>query len=197
MRWYAHHIENILCASQTLGFFLGACSSSPERETKEERISGLTNGDLLREMDSLVALIEGIGKRPNFDSMMRNKLVDEVVGLVEEDGVMAMSEIFVMVNEFKERIGCLIFGEGVELVCAMKRLEECRESVMVVVVTLEVGEAKRLWESVRELKDEAGHVCREEEGKRVTRYRAIESDRFAGRVLNSIDLVRFPSARFL
>ena len=31
-------------------------------------------------MDSLVALIEEIEKKPNFDSMMRNKLVDEVVG---------------------------------------------------------------------------------------------------------------------
>ncbi|XLR03501.1 hypothetical protein S83_069699, partial [Arachis hypogaea] len=211
VRWYAHHIENILCASRTLGFFFLSASppspSSPARENKEERVSCLTNGDLLRELDSLVALIEGITKKPHHNNKIeedysKNKLVDEVVGLVEEDAVMAVSEVSARVNEFKERMGLLSFGEGVELVCILKRLEECREQLVACCSCLmQKGEKKRFWECVRELKEVAGKnvLCTEEEGKRVGRpERKTESDRFLdGRVvLNSVDLVRFPSSRF-
>lgn len=147
-------------------------------------------------MDSLLVLVEGIGKRPSSSLTTKNKLVDEIVGLVENDGVVGLSELYVRVNEFRERLGSLSFGEGVELVCGMKRLEVCKEKMMVGM--LEVAEGKRLWESVRELKEK--EVYREEEGKvfeMVARNRASESDRFGARVRNSADLVRFPSSRFL
>lgn len=154
-------------------------------------------------MDSLLALVEGIGKRPDYYSSSaistKNKLVDEIVGLVENDGVVGLSELYVRVEEFRERLGSLSFGEGVELVCGMKRLEECKERMMVGM--LEVAEGERLWESVRELKEKEGvEVYREEEGKlfkTVTKNRASESERFGARVRNSADLVRFPSSRFL
>ncbi|MED6146154.1 hypothetical protein PIB30_031968 [Stylosanthes scabra] len=213
VRWYAHHIENILFASRTLGsFFLAPTMGSPVREKKEEMVSSLTNGDLLRELDSLVALLEGIATKPNHynnnningDYYNKNKLVEEVVGLVEEDAVMAVSEVSVRVNEFKERMGLLSFGEGVELVCILKRLEECKDEIVAcsLSVVMEKGGARRFWESVKELKEVAGKnvLCtEEEEGKRVGRsQRRTESERFLhGRVvLNSVDLVRFPSSRF-
>ncbi|MED6127577.1 hypothetical protein PIB30_089346 [Stylosanthes scabra] len=211
VRWYAHHIENILFASRTLGSFFLAPTASPVREKKEERVSSLTNGDLLRELDSLVTLLEGIATKPNQnnningDYFNKNKLVDEVVGLVEEDAVMAVSEVSVRVKEFKERMGLLSFGEGVELVCMLKRLEECRDEIVACslsVVVTEKGGGKRFWESVRELKEVAGKnvLCTEEEGKRVGRsQRRTESERFLdGKVvlINSVDLVRFPSSRF-
>ncbi|KAK7280967.1 hypothetical protein RIF29_08566 [Crotalaria pallida] len=168
-------------------------STTTIKET-QERVSGLTNGDLLSEMDSLLELVEGIGRRPSYSSSKENKLVDEIVGLVEDDGVVALTEVYVRVNEFRERVGSLSFGEGVELVCCMKRLEDCKERMMVSM--LEMAEEQRLWDSTRELKE---RVYREEGKvlKMVTRHRASESDRFAGRVQNSVVLAKFPSSRFM
>ncbi|KAJ1398542.1 hypothetical protein SESBI_31021 [Sesbania bispinosa] len=201
VRWYAQHIENLLCASRTLGFYIGA-TTQVVPETKEERVSGLTNSDLLREIDSLLVLVEGIGKIPNSaysnEGNNKNKLVVEIVGLVEEDWVAALSEVWVRVNEFRERerLVCLGFGERVELVYALKRLEECRERSIV-----EVAWERKFWDLVRELKEKIGkmEVYREDEKvwKKVAGQRKTESDRFAGRVLNSVDFIRFPSARFL
>ncbi|XP_061375725.1 putative clathrin assembly protein At4g40080 [Gastrolobium bilobum] len=201
VRFYAHHIEQLLCTSRILGFFLGASSSTQGKETHEETVAGLTNADLLREIDSLLALVEGIGKRPNPVSTNGNKLVVEIVGLVEEDGVEALREVSIRVNEFRERMGSLSFGEGVELVYAMKRLEECIERVMMMMMVLEVAHVQRLWDSVRELKEKAEIELYKEERKvyrTVTRHREIDSVRINGTVLNSVGLVQFPSSsRFL
>lgn len=207
VRWFAQHIEHLLCASRTLGFFL----LDDTKPGRPEWIPGLANGELFREIEALVALVEGIGKRPisTASSTQGNnkRLVVEILGLVEEDGVAALSEVLVRVNEFglRERLGYVGFGEGVELVCVVKRLEECRERMMVRM--MEVAEEWRFWDSVRELKEKVGRIgkglYREEEERKmcrtVTKQGAItESERFAaGRVLNSVDFIGFPSSRFL
>ncbi|RDY06315.1 putative clathrin assembly protein, partial [Mucuna pruriens] len=159
VRWYAKHVEQLLWACRSVGFFLDAAA-------EEERASGLTNDELLREVDALVTVIEGIGGIPDAASTERNKLITEIVGLVEEDGVAALSEVFVRVKEFGERLECLSYEELVEVVNVLNRLEKCREIVMV---------SERLWESVRELKEKV-EVYREQ-GK--TRVRATNSDSFA------------------
>lgn len=193
VRWYAEYIENLLCASRTLGFFLG-------ETTSEKGVSYLTNSDLLRETDSLLALMEGIGKRPNTPMSEQNKVVVEIMDLVEDDGVMVMNEVLVRVKEFgeREKLGCLGFGEVVELVCVLKRLEICRERMMMM---MEVVEEKKFWDLVRELKEKVGRMkVYREEGRlssTVTKDRRTESDRFDDRVLRSVDSIRFPSSRFL
>ncbi|KAG4975360.1 putative clathrin assembly protein At4g40080 [Glycine soja] len=182
VRWYAKHVEQLLWASRIVGFL----------PTEKEKASGLTNEELLRETEALLTLLEGIGNIPNAASMEGNRLVSEVATLVEEDGVAVLSEIFLRVNEFRERLVCLGFGEVVELVYVLNRLGKCKE---ILVIT----EKQKLWDLVRELKVkiEKMEVYREEGKRTVTTQRATKSDRFALTLVNSVDLGRFPSARFL
>ena len=105
-------------------------SSVNAGESEEERVSGLTNADFLVEMDSLLKLMEEIGRKPEAESTNRNKLVDEIVNLVTEDWGFVMKEVWVRVKEFRERLGCLSFGETVELVCELKRIEERKEMMV-------------------------------------------------------------------
>lgn len=159
---------------------------------------GFTHSDLLKETESLLDLMEVIGKRPTTPSTrgQKNKVVVEIIELVENDGVVAMGEVLVRVKEFgeRERLGCLGFGEVVELVYVLKRLEMCKGRITM----MDVAEEKRFWDSVRELKEKVGKMkVFREEGKvhrTVRQERATESDRFDGRVVSSI---QFPSSRFL
>ncbi|CAI8598182.1 unnamed protein product [Vicia faba] len=170
VRWYAEYIEHLLCASRTLGYFLR--ETTTVKETHEERVSSLVSGDLLREIDSLVAMMEGIGKRPNIPTMeQKNKVVVEIMDLVEDDEVVVVNEVLVRVKEFgeRERLGSLGFGEVVELVCVLKRLEMCRERMVMVM------EEKRFWNLVIELKEKVGKMkVYRDEGKV---YRTVGKDR--------------------
>ncbi|XP_027367198.1 putative clathrin assembly protein At4g40080 [Abrus precatorius] len=193
VRWFAQHIEQLLCTSRILGFFLG---NSNSRNNREERVSGLTNADLLTEFDSLVSLVEGICKRPNPACNNGNRLVDEIVSLARGDWDVIGIEVCVRVSEFRERLGGFKFGEAVELVCCLKRLEQCEE----IVVMMEGSRESRLWDSAKELKEKVGMGVYREEGKLVNESRKLrvsESDRFAARVLSYNDFLRFPSGRLL
>jgi len=165
----------------------------------EERASGLSNGEVLTETEALLAVIEGIGGIPDAASMEGNKVVGEISSMVEEDVIVALSEVLVRVNELRERFGCLSFGEVVELVYVMNRLEKCKEVVEEVVVVAE--KQRLLWDAVREVKEKVEKkVFREEEKTmRTQRHRATKSDRFQFPTffIDSVDLVRFPSARLL
>lgn len=158
-------------------------------------MSGLTNSDLLTEFDSLVDLVEAIYKMPEHNGN-RNALVEEIVKLARGDWRVVQVEVRVRVSEFKERLGGLMFGEAVELVCCLKRLEQCEERV---VEMIEGSRELRLWDLVREVKDKAGIEVYREEGKlrkETSKLRVSESDRFSARVLNSRDFLQFPSQRF-
>ncbi|WVZ06187.1 hypothetical protein V8G54_019533 [Vigna mungo] len=167
----------------------------------EERASGLSNGELLRETEALLAVIEGIGGIPDAASMEGNKLVGEIWIVVEEDVVVALSEVLVRVNELRERFGCLSFGEVVELVYVLNRLEKCKETVEEVVVVVVAEKRRLLWDVVREVKEKVEKKVFREEGKtmRRQRHRTTKSERFEFPTLliDSLDLVRFPSARLL
>ncbi|KAK7318660.1 hypothetical protein RJT34_03365 [Clitoria ternatea] len=182
VRWFARHIESLLCVSRSLGLFLG---SSYDRE---ERVSGLTNVELVGELESLVGLIEGICKRPD-GSDNGNALVEEIVRLARGDWGVVEVEVEVRMNEVRERLGCFKFGEAVELVCCLKRLEEIHEF--------------RFWGLVRDLKEKLGlgfHLYKDDPKrlKDTTNLRFSESDRFSGpSLLASRDFLRFNSARFL
>lgn len=118
-----------------------------------------------------------------------------VVSLVGDDWVSIVSELGARVKELRERLrlNCLSFGEGIELVCTLKKLEECKERRMMVV-------EENFWNLVREVKEKAGMEAYRENVKLlkpVKRQRATESHRFAGSVLKSANLVPFSSGRML
>ncbi|CAN1829204.1 Putative clathrin assembly protein At4g40080 [Linum perenne] len=206
VRWYARYLEQLLYASRVLGFFLCSASSAPEKEKAEERVSAMVNSDLVKETDSLVGLIEEIGKLPESLQLEGNRLIGEIRDLVSDDFLSAVNDVSVRVEEFKHRVGRLSFGESVELVCVLKRLERCRERL---------GESwtrKRvliegLWSAAREVLDAAAAAAAEEEeekcgggGRLLLTWRrkeqGSESDRFGSRVLSFSDSFKGSSVRF-
>ncbi|KAJ7945445.1 putative ENTH/ANTH/VHS superfamily protein [Quillaja saponaria] len=198
VRWYAQYIEHLLCTSRVLGFFLGSSSRSitEDKEAREQKVSSLLNNDLLRETDSLVGLVEENCRNPDSVHASGNKLVDEIINLASEDCVSTITEVSIRVNEFNERIGSLTFGEAVDLVCNLKRLEDCKR-VVLVVQTKKKPSMDGFWDLIREVKERIGmEKLYREEGK-LRKERTSESARFARRVLNPGALVRFPSGRLL
>jgi len=100
-------------------------------------------------------------------------------------------------SEFKERFGGFKFGEAVELVCGLKRLEQCKEKILAM---MDEARELKLWDMVTLVKDMAEiEVCREERKLRrdTPKLRVSESDRFSGRVLNTRHFLVFPSGRLL
>lgn len=131
----------------------------------------------------------------NDDDKNKNKMVDEIVNLVCEDWVVIEREVCVELSEFKERLGFLEFGEVVELVCCLKRLEDCREKVMMNLV-----DSEALWDLVSDVKVKVGLEVYKDKGrvrKEGRKLRFSESHRFSARVLDSRDFLRFPSGRLL
>ncbi|KAG6725235.1 hypothetical protein I3842_02G022700 [Carya illinoinensis] len=197
VRWYAQYIETLLSTSRVLGFFIASSSYSSEKDKQEEKITALMDKELLVEVVSLVGLIEEFCKRPDPLHVEGNKLVEEIMGFVCEDHFSAINEVSVRVSEFRERLGGLSFGESVELVCALTRLENCKERLY------ELSTRKRsvmdsFWCLIGEIKEGAG--MEKDEGKLMIRVRsekAGESARYGERVLiRSRDSVRFSSGRF-
>ncbi|XVF15263.1 hypothetical protein REPUB_Repub09cG0136000 [Reevesia pubescens] len=186
VRWYALYLENLLSTSRILGFFLCSTSSSVDKDKEEEKVSFLVNKELLKEINSLGNLLEQISKRPDYLHANGNILVDEVLGLVGEDYLSSINEVSIRVSEFRERLSCLSFSDSVELVCSLKRLEDCKERL------LELSQRKKMlietvWGSISEIKDQAGNskVYREE-GRLLTmgnKNKISESARFGERVL--------------
>lgn len=198
VRWYANYIESLLYTSRILGFFLSSSSCTTEKDNQEQQISALMNKDLLKEIVSLVGLLEQICKIPDFLHLKCHKLMDEIMGFVGEDYLSAINEVSVRVNEFKERLDSLSFGESVELVCALKRLEDCKERLSVLSTTKR-DHIGSFWNLISEIKERVGSKKEyKDEGKlviEVRRERGSESARFAKRVLRSTDSVRFSSGR--
>lgn len=167
------------------------------RENKEHRISSFLNVDLIKELDSLVVLIEEICKVPDNLAAEGDKLVKEIMGLLLSDYVSSVNEILLRLGEFNERLSSLSFGDSVELVCGLKRLQDCRERLSVLYVVNKPS-IELMWGSVQELKDRIGMLNRE--GGRFltwgTREIGTESARFEHRVSLRGDSVRFQSGRF-
>ncbi|XVE83091.1 hypothetical protein DITRI_Ditri16bG0059400 [Diplodiscus trichospermus] len=200
VRWYALYLENLLSTSRVLGFFLCSTSSSVDTDKQEEKVSSLVNSELLKEINSLVNLLEQISKSPDYLHANGNILVDDVLGLVGEDYLSSVNEVSIRVCEFRERLSCLSFVDSVELVCALKRLEDCKERLSSL-SQMKKALIETVWGSITEIKDQVGNskVYREE-GRLLTmgsRNKVSESARFGERVLKYGDSVKFSSGRFL
>ncbi|CAL5368480.1 unnamed protein product [Camellia sinensis] len=200
VRWYARYLETLLSTSRTLGFFLCSCSSTLEKDKQDERLSSFMTVDLIRDVDSLVGLIEEICKAPDSLHIEGNRLLDEIMGLVGGDYLSAVNEVSLRLNEFMERLSCLSFGESVELMCCLNRLEDCKERLVVGSFTIKKPSTETLWGLIRELKNRVGMIdVYRESGKLVSvgrREKGTESARFGDRVVKYGDSVQFSSSRF-
>ncbi|KAA3476275.1 ENTH/ANTH/VHS superfamily protein [Gossypium australe] len=200
VRWYALYLEYLLQTSRVLGFFLSSASSSVDKNEEEEKVSSLINSQLLKEINSLGNLIEQISRMPNSLHTNGNILVDEVLGMVNEDYLASTNEVSIRVSEFKERISCLSVFESVELGFALKRLEDCKERLSALGQMRNVL-VETVWGSISEMKDEVGNdELYGEEGRLMTmessKNKVSESSRYGERVLKPGDSVDFFSGRF-
>lgn len=168
-----------------------------EKEKKVDGVSSMMNADLIRDVDLLIVVMEELCKVPDGAlSVEGNKLLHELIGLVEDDYLLVANEIILRLGEFKERLGHLSFGESFELACNMRRLNECKERLLGSFIIKEHSMGGTLWGLIEDLQSRAGM---KEEGKLLTKEnkeRATESARFGERVLTSSDSVKFSSSRF-
>ncbi|CAI0422080.1 unnamed protein product [Linum tenue] len=202
VRWYARYLEQLLYASRVLGFFLCSTTSTAEKDRAEEKVSAMVTSDLVKEMDSLVGLMEEAGRKPESLHLKGNSIIGEILNFVGADFLSAINDVSVRVNEFKHRVSCLSFGESVELVCVLKRLEGCREKMVELSPTRKRVLIDGMWVAVREVLDKSTEACRGEKQGRLLltwggrREQGTESARFGGRVLSCSDSFRASSARF-
>ncbi|XP_022136401.1 putative clathrin assembly protein At4g40080 [Momordica charantia] len=202
VRWYAQYIETVLSTSRILGFFVASSSSIEEREKKSEQISAVFNSDLLRDTESLVGLIEETTKKPHSLHLNANKLVDRILGFVADDYLSAMKEISVRVTEFHQRLSCLSFGESVELVCVLKRLEDCKEKQSLGISAKYEILMDGFWGLIWETKNLIGETKENRDGTGaggkliMTTARMSDSGRFMERANIYRDSIRFGSERF-
>lgn len=195
-RWYALYLEQLLATSRILGFFLCSSSRSAEKDKDEENLSSLLNRDLIKEIDSVVHLLDEMSQRPESLNEDARILENEVTALVCEDSLSAINEVSMRVNEFKERLSCLSFVDSVELVCALRRLEGCKERLLVFTQRKRVL-MESFWWLIGEVKEKVGN---KDEGRYLTmgsRKKASASARFDGGVLVRDNSVRFSSGRLL
>ncbi|CAK9159127.1 unnamed protein product [Ilex paraguariensis] len=168
VRWYARYLETLISASRVLGFLLCSSPWTAEKDKEEERVSSSMNTELIRDVDSLVRVIEDMCEVPDSLLVEGNQLLQEVMGLLGGDYLSALNEVVLRLGEFKERLSYVSFGESVELVCALKRLEDCKER-LVVFITMKQPSTETLWGLIGELKD---------------RIKMIDVDREAGKLVN-------------
>lgn len=185
VRWYAKYLDTLLSASRDLGFFL---SNSRDKDQEEEKVSSMLDRDLLKEIDSLVGVIEETSKVPDYLHVEGNKLVSEVMEFVHHDYVCAINKVSLRISEFEERLSLMSFGDSVELTCALKRLEDCKERLCCL-FKKNKGSVETFWVLLSEMKGKVRTVKgNREEGRFVTtgmerRNRKSESARFDERVL--------------
>ncbi|CAK9169702.1 unnamed protein product [Ilex paraguariensis] len=196
VRWYARYLETLLSSSRTLGYYLRSPPWNIDKDKEEERVSSSMNLDLIRDVDSLVEVIEELCKLPDSLLVEDNKLLYEVMGLLRGDYLSAVNEVLLRLSEFKERLSCLSFGESVELTCALKRLEDRRERLLEM-FKIKKPSMETLWVSIGELKGRVGMLEVDREGGKMVnrgrRRRASESTRF-DEVLKSADPFRHISS---
>ncbi|XP_047311046.1 putative clathrin assembly protein At4g40080 [Impatiens glandulifera] len=203
VRYYARYLETLLSTSRNLGFFLGSYSSTVEKDRQEERLSSFVNRDLIREIDSLVGLMEDICKIPDNLHVKGVELLLGITGFIGGDYLSVVKETVLRVIEFKERVGSMSFGQSVELTCALKRLEDCRERMeKVIMIPVRKLSMETLWVLTEELKEIMvgfdGGGGGGKEGRKIDREKMMrtESARLENRFLDRDNAVKFNSTRF-
>lgn len=197
VRWYARLLELLLSASVLLVSFPTAHRpfAKPDDDDDRERVTSLLDQDLISELDALVGIVEEMAGVPEMVAVEGSRLVAEAVRLVEADRVAAEHEIEIRVREMEERLGSLRFADSVELVCLLRRLENCRYRPWDRKPT--VGDW--FWAGVRDLMYRAEKVVlrKEEEERRVKREKASASARASDRIpVGANQAVRFGSTRW-
>lgn len=199
---YGLYLEHLISTSRIMGFFISSTSNTIQKHEYEEMVSSLTNSDLLREIDALVGLLEETCKIPDLPFSGGKSLADKIIHLVGEDYVSSINELYVRFNEFKERSNNILsFGDSIELVCALKRLESCKERLTEICHGIwKKAWIDGFWSLVREVKGMIGNL-EDDYGQIVgigRREKGYESARFTDRlVIGYSDAVRFSSGRFL
>ncbi|KAL1569667.1 putative clathrin assembly protein [Salvia divinorum] len=197
VRWYARFLETLLSTSRTLGYFLCSSSSSSLKENHERRISSLLNLDLIKELDSLSLLIEEICRAPDNLTVEGGVIVKEITALFLDDYISAVNELLLRLSELNERVSSLSFGDSIEVICGLKRLQNCKERLSDL-YSVEKPSIEMMWGLVQDLKDRI-ETLNKEGGKFLTwrtRESGTESARFEQRLLMGVDSMKFQSGRF-
>ncbi|KAF6166817.1 hypothetical protein GIB67_005693 [Kingdonia uniflora] len=200
VRWYARVLEYILCTFRIMGFFICSVTSHPNssKQEHEEKVSALMNIDLIKEIDTLTGFIEELCRAPELLNIRDKGLVHEVMRLMGEEFSSSQREILIRLSELEQRVGTLSFGDSVELVCIFKRLESCKERLLVLFINRKGGLGEVLWGLIRDLKEKV--TIEKECGERRLvkagwRGKFSESARFGERILRLGDSVMFSSGR--
>ena len=100
----------------------------------------------------MASLLEHICAQPESDlSLNGNRLVEESRGLVGQDYLLVVNEVSVRVTEFGERQSCLSFVDSVELICALRRLENCKETLPLSFNLVKMDLSESFWNMIREI----------------------------------------------
>ncbi|RAL43943.1 unnamed protein product [Cuscuta campestris] len=175
VRFYARYLETLLLAS----------------------IRGVANGDSIRDVDSMIGVIEEMCEAPDSLLVEGNKLLYEVMGMLSDDYFSLVKELLPRLGELEERLGQLSFADSVELACCLRRLEDLQGRLSGLFLTAVTKPSVRtLWglvgqvkERIETLKDSGGMLT-------FSFSKKSESARFSDRVSSLHNSVRFPSGKY-
>ncbi|KAI0507080.1 hypothetical protein KFK09_013198 [Dendrobium nobile] len=155
-------------------------------------VSSLLTGDLIAELDTLTKFLAEAFSPPEMPD--GNRLVAEVMRVVNEDRITAENGIAIRLGEVRERIEPVGFGDAVELVFVLRRFEEHRPPSDARWM-VDDGQ-RRFWTEVKEVREKVEEVVvrREKEERAVSRERVSASDRFGVR---TGEVVLFGSNRWV
>ncbi|KAK6940209.1 AP180 N-terminal homology (ANTH) domain [Dillenia turbinata] len=202
VRWYAGVIESNLQASRVLGSSPSSSSQSNVGKNdigkEDEKISGLTNSELLREIDGLTIVIEEICKAPESTHMQVMTLVHEVMRLVGENYMLVHDKAFVRLDEMEDRMDMLSYDESIELLSCLRRLLGCRQRLL----DLFVNKKKKdpLWDMIEGMTERILRMKKEREERMLVvvgrREEGTDLTRCNERVIGLGQVDQFPSSGY-
>jgi len=105
----------------------------------------------MRELNSLVGMVEQICRAPDSLHYQRISMVYEVMKLAGEDYRITLREIVNRVTEFREKLIEELSSETVEeLLNDLKRLEDCKEKVFLMFLNKKKSDGT--WDSIAQLR---------------------------------------------
>lgn len=127
VRWYASILEHNLITSRVLGCYLSSYSKLRNHKGRDGMTGSSMESDFLREMDSLVSMVEGICAAPESLHYQRMDLVHELMLLVSEDYRSTQRQIMLRLEEFgdSDTMDRLSSDDSSELISCLERLETC------------------------------------------------------------------------
>ncbi|XP_028797087.1 putative clathrin assembly protein At4g40080 [Neltuma alba] len=202
VRWYAGVLEQSLWVSRVLGYYLSSSSSinvkNAKKGTHDRKTLGLSNSELFHKIDVLVGFVEQISRVPESLQLQRNDLVYEMVRLVGEDYRIIQYEIFLRVEELRDRVEDLEVGEMAELVRDFTRLQDSKEGLVLLFVNRKRNDG--FWELIEQTKTKVATKKEEREGRWLTvkpsrRDEASELTRSNNPFLEAGQWIRVPATQ--